>query len=284
MGDSFCRGIRLDEVTENSAVEDSTMKRFVLATTLLIAAGMTVPAFAADMPVKAAMPVGFDWSGIYVGGHIGGGWATSDIAVPGLGIIGTILGVPTIQTTNSSGFLGGGQIGSNYQIGKLVIGWEGDASWSQINGTSTSTFVPLLGLGGGGGSFSRALASNTDWTATLTTRIGIAHDHTLFYGKAGTAIAHTNYTDNWTANPGGPFFSGSGGETREGWTTGVGIEYAFTNSLSFKAEYDYMNFGSRTANINGTILGAPFSAGIQNNLQISEVKAGLNFRVMPNFW
>jgi hypothetical protein len=46
-----------------------------------------------------------------------------------------------------------------------------------------------------------------------------------------------------------------------------------------------MNFGSRTATINGTIGGlAPFSAGIQNNLQISEVKAGLNFRVMPNFW
>ena len=62
-------------------------------------------------------------------------------------------------------------------------------------------------------------------------------------------------------------FSGTGGETREGWTTGVGIEYAFTNSLSFKAEYDYMNFGSRTATINGTAGGLrPFSAGIQNNL------------------
>ncbi len=258
------------------------MKRFVLATTLLIAAGMTAPAVAADMPVKAApMPAAFDWSGIYVGGHVGGGWATSDISDPGLGIIGgLLLNVPVIQTTNSSGFLGGGQIGSNYQIGKLVVGWEGDASWSRINGTSTSTFVPL----GGGGSFSRALAANTDWTATLTTRIGIAHDHALFYGKAGTAIAHTNYTDNWTANPGGPFFSGTGSETRQGWTTGVGIEYAFAQNLSFKAEYDYMNFGSRTAAINGTIIGAPFSAGIQNNLQINVVKAGLNFRVMPNFW
>ena len=259
------------------------MKHLVLATTFLVAAGMMAPAFAADMPLKAApMPVAsFDWSGIYIGGHIGGGWATNDISDPGLGIVGAILGVPTIQTTDSSGFLGGGQIGSNYQFGKLVIGWEGDASWSRINGTSTSTFVPLIG---GGGSFSRALASNTDWTATLTTRIGIAHDHTLFYGKAGTAIAHTNYTDTWTANPGGVFFSGTGGQTREGWTTGVGIEYAFTNNMSFKAEYDYMNFGSRTATINGSIAGAPFSAGIQNNLQINVVKAGLNFRVMPNFW
>ena len=145
---------------------------------------------------------------------------------------------------------------------------------------------PFGGLGGGGASISRTLASNTDWTATLTTRIGIAHDHALFYGKAGTAIAHTNYTDTWVANPGGiPVFSGTGGETREGWTTGIGIEYAFTNSLSFKAEYDYLNFGSRTAAINGTAGGLlPISAGIQNNLTINEVKAGLNFRVMPNFW
>jgi outer membrane immunogenic protein len=256
------------------------MKHLVLATTFLVAAGMMAPAFAADMPLKAApMPVAsFDWSGIYIGGHIGGGWATNDISDPGLGFIGLLIGVPPIQTTDSSGFLGGGQVGSNYQIGKLVIGWEGDVSWSQINGTSTSTFAPLGGLGGG--TISRALASNTDWTATLATRIGIAHDHALFYGKAGTAIAHTNYTDTWTGNPGGPLFSGTGGQTREGWMTGVGIEYAFTNSLSFKAEYDYMNFGTRTV----TVSGGGTSFGLENNLQINAVKAGLNFRVTPNIW
>jgi outer membrane immunogenic protein len=260
------------------------MKRIFLVTTFLIAAGLTAPALAADMPLKAApMPAGFDWSGIYVGGHIGGGWATNDISDPGLGFLGVILSVPTIQTTDSSGFLGGGQIGSNYQIGKLVIGWEGDASWSRINGTSTAAFSPF-GLGGGL-SFSRGLASNTDWTATLATRIGIAHDHTLFYGKAGTAIAHTNYTDTWTAVPGGVLFSGSGSQIREGWMTGVGVEWAFTNNMSFKAEYDYMNFGSRSAAVNGTVGGLlPLSFGLENNLQINVVKAGLNFRVMPNFW
>jgi len=257
----------------------------------LAIAGPLSPADAADLPLKApaaVAPAAYNWSGLYIGGNIGGGWAQNEISDPGLGFLGTLLGVPVTQTTNSSGFLGGVQAGTNYQIGKLVVGVEADWDWSNINGTNstafTSGFIPGLAI-------TRSLGANTDWTGTATTRIGIAHDHWLFYGKAGAAWAHTNYTDTWTA-PGlgalGPLFSGTGSSTRTGWTVGTGIEYAFWNNWSAKLEYDYMNFGSPTTAINGTILpgvvGIPFSAGLQNNQQINEVKFGLNYRIAPNFW
>jgi opacity protein-like surface antigen len=87
-----------------------------------VTAIMASSAFAADMPLKAAPPpvLAYDWSGIYIGGVIGGGWATHDVSDPGLGILGTLVGVPVIQTTNSSGFIGGVEGGDRYQFGKLV--------------------------------------------------------------------------------------------------------------------------------------------------------------------
>jgi outer membrane immunogenic protein len=115
----------------------------VAVTAIMAAAGW---ATAADMPLRAVAPVGvYDWSGMYIGGVLGGAWATNDIADPGLGVLGTLVGVPVIQTTNSSGFIGGIEGGSNYQFGNLVVGWEGDITWGGVNGTSTSSFgAPLL--------------------------------------------------------------------------------------------------------------------------------------------
>lgn len=263
----------------------------------LTIAGPLTAAKAADMPLKApapAAPAAYDWSGIYIGGNVGGGWSQNEVSDPGLGFLGTILGVPATQTTNSSGFLGGVQAGANYQIGRLVVGGEIDWDWSGINGTNTSALAPLIAILPPANALNRSITANTDWTGTATTRIGIAHDHWLFYGKAGAAWAHTNYTDTWTiSGPGvpaglNPFFSGTGASTRTGWTVGTGLEYAFWNNWSAKLEYDYMNFGSPTTAINGTVLpsviGLPFSAAIQNNQSINEVKFGLNYKIMPNFW
>jgi outer membrane immunogenic protein len=265
------------------------MKKLVLAGIVLGALVASGSAQAADLPLKAAPAVvpapGFDWSGIYIGGHIGGGWATNDISDPGLGIIGALLGVPPVQTVDSSGFIGGVQAGWNYQIGRLVLGTEVDFSWADINGTSTSTFAPLIL--GPGATISRALTANTDWTATSTVRLGYAHDRWMLYSKAGAAFAHTNYTSTWTGNPGGvPLFTGTGDQTRVGWTVGFGGEYAFMPNWSAKLEYNFMSFGSKTATLNGTIApgtpgAAPFSAGLVNDQTISEIKFGVNYKILP---
>jgi outer membrane immunogenic protein len=254
----------------------------------------TGSANAADLPFKAPpravapAPAAYDWSGIYVGAHVGGGWATNDQSDPGLGIIGTLLGVPPVQTTDSSGILGGVQAGWNYQIGRFVIGTEVDFSWADVTGTSTSTFA--AGIAGPGTSISRSLAADTDWIATSTIRLGYAHDRWMFYSKAGAAFAHTNYTVNWVGNGAGGanLFAGTGDQTHVGWTVGFGAEWAFWNNWSAKLEYDFMDFGSKTVTVNGVIgpgtINAPASFGLVNEQTISMVKFGVNYKISPLLW
>ena len=247
--------------------------------------GLTGLASAADMPLKAA-PVAYapyDWSGIYIGGVIGGAWARTDSSDPGLGIIGTLIGVPVIQTTDRSGFIGGIEGGDRYQFGKLVMGWEADMVWGSNSGTSTTTFgAPLLPP-----VITRSINVNSKWTGTATSSVGIAHDRWLIYGKAGVAWTHSDYTDNWAVG-GFPLFTGTGSENRVGWTVGTGIEWAIWNNWSIKAEYDYLDFGNKTVAINGTILpgiaNIPASFGLENTQHINEVKGGLNWHISPNFW
>ena len=66
--------------------------------------------------------------GIYVGGHVGGGWGEKDwVAV----------GVAPLGSHDVDGFLGGGQLGFNYQTGPWVFGAEVDFSWADLNGSFT---------------------------------------------------------------------------------------------------------------------------------------------------
>jgi len=239
-------------------------------------------AMAADMAVPAVAPVAvYDWSGLYGGGILGGAWATNDVSDPGLGIVGTGLGVPVIQTTNSNGFIGGIEGGSNYQFGKLVVGWEGDITWGNLNGTSTAAITgPLIP----GVTLSRSVTADTKWTATAASTLGIAHNNWLLYGKAGVAWANVSYTDNWSV-AGVGLFGGTGSDNRVGWTVGTGVEWAVWNNWSVKAEYDYLDFGTKNVAINGTLIGGiGFAPGIQDHDHINQFKAGLNYKFMPNFW
>jgi outer membrane immunogenic protein len=265
--------------------------KFRLLAGIAIAAVMVGSAFAADMPVKAPPPVlAYDWSGFYIGGVIGGAWERTDTSDPGLGIIGTLLNVPVVQTTTGSGFIGGVEGGDRYQFGKLVVGWEADMTWGGVNGTSTTTFSPI-GVPPGIFNLTRSINTNTNWTGTAVSTLGIAHDRWLIYGKAGVAWEHTNYTDNWTANLIGivfPAFTGTGSENRVGWTVGTGVEWAIWNNWSVKAEYDYLDFGNRNVAINGTILPTvfpiPASFGTSDTSHVNQFKAGLNWHIAPNIW
>jgi outer membrane immunogenic protein len=256
-------------------------KALLSASAILVMSGV---AMAADMsmPVKAVAPAYvYDWSGIYLGGVIGGGWDNHDLSDPGLGIVGTILGVPVTQTNKGSGFIGGVEIGSRYQFGKLVVGWEGDVTFGDINNTSTTTNGGPLGAG----FLSRSLSTSVNWTGTGTATVGIAHNNWLLYGKAGAAVENTNYTETFSAL-GTTVFSGTGSDkNRVGWTVGTGIEWAFYQNWSVKAEYDYLDFGNHNVAINGSVVGVlPLQLGLQDTNHINQFKAGLNYKFMPNFW
>ena len=234
----------------------------------------------------AASVLAYDWSGFYIGGVIGGAWSRTDSSDPGLGLIGRLVNVPVIQTTNSSGFIGGIEGGDRYQFGKLVIGWEADWVWGNQNSTSTTTFGPVFAPA----ILTRAIGANTKWQGTATSTVGIAHDRWLIYGKAGVAWQKTDFTDNW-AIVGIPLFAGTGStsdSSQIGWTVGTGIEWAIWNNWSIKAEYDYLDFGNKTVAINGNILpglvNLPASFGLENTQHINQLKFGLNWHIAPNIW
>jgi outer membrane immunogenic protein len=182
-------------------------------------------------PPPLPVPLFYNWTGLYVGVHAGGGWA--DLGVGDTG----------------SGFIGGGQVGYNYQINQWVWGLEAEISGSGIKNNLVTT--PF---------FTASFNWNSLWT--LTPRLGYAFDNWLVYGKGGGAWADVSVSAN------GPFgFGGSAGGTASGWVVGVGAEYAFRNNWSAKVEYNHFDFGSDA----GT-----FITG--NSVTLDTVKAGVNYR------
>src|SRR5229473_7317655 len=100
------------------------MKKFLLATVALVALGATAPALAADLAARPAYtkapayaaPI-YNWTGFYIGGHIGGEFA-GDNSLSG----------------NNGRFLGGVQGGFDYQFAQSwVLGAEAQYSWLSNN-------------------------------------------------------------------------------------------------------------------------------------------------------
>ncbi len=205
---------------------------------------------AAVAPVAYAPPV-YNWTGIYVGGNLGAGFANSSWSDPFTG---------AHNTFDKIGFIGGGQIGANWQIDALVLGVEGDFDWTGLKGS-------------GHDSLGNVINTNTQWTSTVTGRVGAAFDRLLVYAKGGVAFAHDKDSLNDIAGN-----TASASLNRTGWTAGTGLEYAFAPNWSAKIEYDYLGFGNQALNLPT----AAFPAYTANaSLNVQEVKAGINFKFGP---
>src|SRR5215212_8309438 len=118
------------------------MKR-ALQIGLSLLAVSAVEAVAADIPMKAPVrapvmaPVS-NWTGCYIGGNVGGGWTRDRVTWSGLreDVTAFAAGAATVVPAaangdiNTTGFIGGGQVGCNYQFNTFVIGAEVDAQYT----------------------------------------------------------------------------------------------------------------------------------------------------------
>jgi len=199
----------------------------LLASASAVSEAADAPRGPAYRPPPPPIPF-FNWTGFYAGAHLGVGWSDDD----GGG--------------NSSGFLGGGQVGFNYQINQWVFGLEADIAGTTIG---ESQFV---GIG--------TIHADLDWVSTLAPRFGYAFDRWLVYGKFGGAWAHASASFD-SATVFLPSFSVN--KTVSGWVFGVGTEYALRENWTAKIEYNMMDFGSD----------GPFS-----DSKFHVFKAGLNYR------
>jgi outer membrane immunogenic protein len=267
------------------------MKRLLLGAAAMIA--VAAPAFAADMPprtytkapVYTAPEVVYNWTGFYIGGHLGGAFAGNN------------------SLEGSGGrFMGGVQGGFDYQFAtNWVVGAEAQYSWLSNNNNGVlfpgSTLVTTNNnqLGSATGRFGYtwgpallyakggyAWRDNNNigvtvagvpaaFTTTGTRKDGYTWGPALLYAKGGYAWRDNNNIGVTVA--GVPAAFTTTGTRKDGYTVGAGLEYMFAPNWSAKAEYQYYNFGSTTFTSGpAPIVGAHFRDDEHT------VKVGVNYR------
>jgi outer membrane immunogenic protein len=242
------------------------MKRILLAATAL-GVVLTAPAIAADLPGRKA-PVGPPpppppmWTGFYGGLNAGGTFGESNgvlvtgspVATPfDTGILLALAGGLPVQA--QSGFLGGGQIGYNYQFSSLVAGLEADIQGiAGSSGSASAVRAGAYSLAAGTNAFAnQSAAPKLDYLGTVRGRIGyLATPSLLVYGTGGLAYGQASLTTNAGVSYAGVssavgFGSASISDTRVGWTAGGGFEWMFLPHWSAKLEYLFYDLGSLTA-------------------------------------
>ncbi len=220
------------------------MNKLLSAGAALLALGLSVPAKAADMPVKYVAPAPiFTWSGCYVGATIGYKWGTSRQTYAGTraGVPDAFLpiGADLTGNYNVNGPLGGGEAGCNYQTGNWVWGVEVDASWADASGHANSSATSIAA----GANALRAYTTNERWLMTARGRLGWAADKWLWYVTAGGSWTGVDVNNDALA------VAANGARVptrvnRSGWVVGVGTEYALIGGWSVKSEFLYTNFGT----------------------------------------
>jgi opacity protein-like surface antigen len=184
------------------------------------------PAFKA-----AAVPALYNWAGFYVGARLGGVRGSADM---------TFLDDGATTDPRFAGFLGGGEIGYDYQVGKWVFGVAGDLAWTNAHGARA---CPI--------GFFANCETDTNWLSTATGRIGYAlWDRFLPYVKGGAAIAQDRADVSCTPNSPAMILpvmgcpSSSTSRTNVGWTAGLGSEFGLTRNISVNSEIMYFDLGS----------------------------------------
>src|SRR5207249_6000856 len=262
------------------------MKRLFLGSVALVALGLGAPAaFAAERPVPAYAPPpppppAYTWSGCYIGASAGtssgrsqhfttAGSTVSPSPVP------ITAGAPITDSFNLSGFIGGGQLGCNWQWGAWVFGIEGDGSATNKEGQGFETPLAFLST-----TRNNWISQTQErWLVTARGRVGLTGwwgDKTLVYVTGGGAWAKIDVSEFLLSNLSQSHLESN---TRSGWTVGGGIEYALGYGWSAKAEFLYVDFGTFS-----TFTSAPFGTAdvLPRDVKLKDYiwRAGLNYK----FW
>jgi outer membrane immunogenic protein len=284
------------------------MQKLSLLGLITFAAGMLGGAAqAADMPLKApppAAPVMYNWTGFYIGGHIGGAWADLNGHDRFDHIDGhnCFWGDGSLVCFDDNGFgrnrgrfIGGGQIGFNYQVGQWVWGVEGQIS--AIGSNNDDDACGFVTINGVPRDHLFRCGNRGNWIATIAARLGVTFGQTgnwLLYVKGGGAFADSRFGlrlrddcaavfDAVICDPNNFAFNNRNDDTRTGWMIGAGLEYGAWGNWSWKLEYNFMDFGHTNRHFDNVM--ATCQCRLIHDLdfdrQISVVKLGLNYRFAP---
>ncbi len=209
------------------------MSRSLCAMALLALSAMTASAADYARPAPSIAPPIFNWTGCYIGGHLGG-VASDDRTINNAG--GTL-------DFGAGGVIGGGQAGCDHQFtNNWVIGAEGRAARSSLSSQHASHVVfPALGI-----AVPSQFGLKNDFLASITARFGYAYGSGwLFYGRGGVAWTHERIDEAYVSPATGLAIDPSASVMRTGWTLGAGVEWAFAPCWSANVEYNYHDFGTK---------------------------------------
>jgi outer membrane immunogenic protein len=325
-----------DAVNILSSKGDRRMRNIFIATVAAAALGASVPANAADIPVKAVpvpAAVPYSWTGLYAGLNGGYSWGHWDVdsnypiflagpvsasvfhtatatTTPASDNVFSLIAAPNCfggfctANPNVQGAFGGIQAGYNWQVSYFVVGIEGDVQGSvekrrdsgeldfpNITTTACKPTTPCA--------FKFTNRWDLPWFATFRPRAGLALDRWLFYATGGLAIGEADSQFQFTQNLGltsttpgvcgfvtgttpvacPSFFSMHDTAFKVGWVAGGGVEATITGSVSVKAEYLFMDFGTRTFSAaNPFVAAAPAfteTVKVRDNL----IRLGINVKL-----
>jgi opacity protein-like surface antigen len=179
------------------------------------------------------------------------------------------------NSASGSGFVGGGQLGYNWQQGSWVYGVETDLSGTSLKSSMSG------GLSTGGCLTDAANTSaNVDWYGTLRGRAGWANGPILFYGTAGLAYGKVDL--NSTFNGLGLSTTAQVSSTRADWVIGAGIEYLLQPNLSLNLGYQYVDLGTLSLTSTTTSGGGSFATQTASTHAAFHVATlGLSWRFSP---
>jgi high affinity Mn2+ porin len=239
-----------------------------LLTTGLSLATLVGKVAAADLPGKAPPQLpAYDWTGFYVGGHMGYAWGNSNWSTTGAsGAFSLAQPIDVFSETGS--FYAGLQAGYDYMLpNRYVIGVEGDASFPSfpnLSGISIGGISTLSTAAIGLESYSEtALAFGT-----LRGRIGYAPGNWLFYATGGFAWSYNQATLTQLVSgvTDMPFL------WRLGWAAGFGIEAPVAPHWTARLEYLFTDYG------NSNVFFANAGQRFTSDLSLQELRAGLNYQ------
>jgi high affinity Mn2+ porin len=245
---------------------------------------LTGSAVASDMPVKAPPPAAtvYDWTGLYVGGHVGyaagsSHWSAMPTGAAGPAQSGSLDLFNSFNAFNGMGsYFEGFQAGYNSMLpSRWLFGVEADVSFpSTITGSSTLSSAT---------SGTASYAETVEFSGTLRGRVGYAPNlgttHWLLYATGGFAWSYDQFTRTQIAGlPAGG--SAVPGQTenlfmvpRTGGVVGAGVELALPSNWTARLEYLFTDYGNRSVT---------FPAGAQrfnSDLNVSELRFGLNYKL-----
>jgi len=260
----------------------------------LLAAASLGTASAADLGVKAP-PTPAPWvcpfCGFYAGLNAGFGITSGDPVNTGTDTGGSGLGsalavgsIPTTINDNAQGFVGGGQIGYNWQVVRdWVTGIEAD--FDGMSAKHTVTTAPAVVCPIGCAPFSTSFDREVDWFGTLRLKGGFSvMNNALFvYGTTGGAIAQFGLSNQFVCAGCTPAASteasttNSSKFTRVGGVIGTGLEWMVVPKVSIKAELLYLEVGSSQSTITYNYGGNTSTLTTTTRNGLTVFRGGLNW-------